>query len=823
LFLEENQMFTIPHLRDHLRQLLQSALFIAVLTSFVTASVHLPGWPGPQMHVASKTASTSSSRPEPSLAAEARAGEAYGKLPLTFEVNRGQTDSKVGFLSRGKGYDLSLSNAEAVIAQRKEGSNESSRDTQTGPAAVLRMKVVGAARAAHLEGLDELAGKANYLVGNDPHKWLTNISTYGRVTEKNVYPGIDLLYYGNRQQQLEYDFRLAPGADLTAIRLGVYGADKVAIDAGDLSIQMAGANLRQRAPLAYQEVNGLRQEIACRYVLRQIPGAYSVGFEVGEYDVSRPLIIDPILDYSTYLGGSLGDSGRSIALDAEGNAYVSGQTSSPNFPSPGGVSPVVHGINDAFVAKLNPEGTALVYSTVFGGSGTESARAVAVDGRGNAYLTGFTSSADFPTVNPIQPNYGGGAHDAFVAKLNATGSAFVYSTYLGGAGDEAGYNIAVRRGRAFVTGVTNSTNFPTANPLQPNNAGGYDAFITSLNRAGTSLVYSTYLGGSGDDVQIVSGDSTGNASQAGIAVDEDGNAYVSGSTNSVDFPTKNPIQPANAGSYDAFVAKLNARGSKLIYSTYLGGNFIDNGNRLAIDREGNAYIEGSTNSTNFPSANAIQPTYGGGISDIFITKLDAAGRAIVYSTYLGGSGGDYGFGLAVDRNGSAYVGGYTTSTNFPTVNPIQAAHSPGLNFDVVVARLNPSGSALFYSTYLGGSGDEFALGLAANNHGGAYVAGSTSSPDYPTTAKALQPAYGGGTSDVFVSKLIDAPEEEAQCTQGGWQRFGAPAGPFQSQRQCIQFVEEREERDDRDRDRHDRDDLDRDQRDRDDDSGDDGK
>ena len=616
-------MFDFHISRKQTRPLLKVTLFVVLLT--VAASVY---YRSASLKARPTSAPASSSLAgNPTSPAEARASEAYGKLPLSFEANKGQSNAQVKFLSRGSGYSLFLTNEEAVLVSRNAD-------------ATLRMKFIGASRSAQVEGQNELPGKANYIRGNDPRKWRTNISTYARVNYKNLYPGIDLTYYGN-QRRLEYDFTVAPNADPKAIALSIQGADKLELDAeGNLLMQIANGTVRQLKPMVYQEASGVRQEIACNY---ELIGKTEIGFQVGEYDKSLALVIDPILDYSTYLGGFGSDPARSIAVDSDGNAYVSGQTTSPNYPTAAGPSPIINGVADAFVVKLNAAGTALIYSTVFGGSGSESARGVTVDAHGNAYATGFTSSIDFPTVHPIQAAYGGGPHDAFVAKLNAAGSAFVYSTYLGGTLDETGYGIAVKHGSAYVTGVTNSANIPTANPLQQFNAGGYDAFVTRVNRAGTQLVYSTYLGGSGDDVQIVSGDSTGNTSQAGIAVDENDRAYVSGTTNSTNFPTKNPIQPSLAGIYNAFVAKLSARGTRLIYSTYLGGNVVDNGNRLAIDSEGNAYVEGSTNSTTFPTKHAIQPAFGGGFSDIFVTKINAAGTALVYSTYLGGTGDDYGF------------------------------------------------------------------------------------------------------------------------------------------------------------------------------------
>ncbi len=418
----------------------------------------------------------------------------------------------------------------------------------------------------------------------------------------------------------------------------------------------------------------------------------------------------------------------------------------------------------AFVTKLNAAGSALVYSTYLGGSGDDYGSAIAVDSSGNTYVTGFTGSLNFPTVNPIQAVYGGGYSDAFVTKLNAAGNALVYSTYLGGNDTDQGNGIAVdSSGNAYVTGGTLSTNFPTtAGVFQGTSGGGYDAFVTKLNATGTSLVYSTYLGGSSSD------------RGSSIALDSSGNAYVTGSTISLNFPTANPFQASCSlspyGAYcnggDAFVTKLNATGNALVYSTYLGGNNGAEGHRIALDSFGNAYVTGDTASTDFPTtAGAFQTAFGGSI-DAFVTKLDAAGSALVYSTYLGGSGVDQGFGIAVDSSGEAHVMGVTASTNFPTVNSLQLFNNtrlPDLAEDAFVTKLNAAGSALVYSTYLGGSGDDAGFGIAVDSYGNAYVTGFTDSANFPT-ASPLQAANGGGY-DAFVAKI-----SPATSTTGGKKR-----------------------------------------------------
>jgi hypothetical protein len=686
----------------------------------------------------------------------------YGRLPLSFEIIQGQTDRGVKFLSRGSGYNLFLTPTEAVLVLHKasarnarlsaepEGTTSLQGVEQT-PSTVLRMQLVEANASAQISGLGELPGKSNYFIGNDPNKWRTNVSNYTKVEYRDVYPGVNLLYYGN-QRQLEHDFVVAPGADYKAITLAFEGTRGISLNSdGDLVMDTDEGEVQLKHPRVYQKLNSEEQEVAARYVLK---GEGCVGFEVAEYDHRQSLVIDPVLSYSTYLGGSGSDTAYGIAVDSSGNAYVTGNTYSTDFPTSNPLHAAFNGgTTDAFVSKLNADSSALLYSTYLGGSGVETGQGIAVDSSGNAYVTGFTNSTNFPTANPIQATYGGGHLDAFVVKINPTGSALVYSTYLGGsgAGDDYGYGIAVdSSGNAYITGYTQSTDFPTANAIYSNYSGSTDgdAFVSKINAAGSALVYSTYLGGSGRGTQ-----------GRGIAVDSSGNAYVTGHTSATNFPTANALYATfSGGNYDAFVTKLNAAGSALVYSTYLGGSAIvarggdggTAGNSIAVDSSGDAYVSGITGVSNFPTANALYPTYGGGASDGFVAKLNAAGSALVYSTYLGGSGEASCDGIAVDSSGNAYVAGFTRSTDFPTANALYATSGGGYS-DAFVTKFNATGSALLFSTYLGGSSVDVGYSIALDSSGNIYITGLTDSSNFPT-ANALYPAYNG-SDDAFVAKI----------------------------------------------------------------------
>jgi hypothetical protein len=752
-------------LRRGVRRLLFAAVAVIALVSFYLFT----GGSAPD---ASRRAATASTQSAPRTTAQAR--DAYGQLSLSFEANRGQVGKGVDFLARGAGYTLALSPTEAVFALTRRDKNglaasvrrETDAVSDSRPessSAVLRMNLVGANGGASVEGLNELEGKVNYLIGKDATRWQTDIPTFGRVRYAEVYPGIDVVYYGN-QKQLEYDFVVAPGSEARAIALEFAGAERVEVEAatGDLLLSMREAIVRQPKPFIYQEVAGVRRSVEGGYVLDE---AGRVRFALGEYDAALPLVIDPVLVYSTYIGGNDSDEARDIAVDSSGNAYICGETASTNFPTVSALDATFGGgqfagSRDAFVMKLNAAGTALVYSTYLGGSGDpvntningdDRCFGLAVDSAGNAYVAGETHSQDFPLANAIQATYGGGLSDAFLAKLNADGSALVFSTFIGGDIFDAGGAVALdSANNIYITGRTTSSNFPTLNPFQASYSGGpgADAFVTKVNAAGTALVYSTYLGGNGGG---------GFENGAGIAVDSAGSAYVTGQTSSTNFPTLNPVQAAFGGGTpdgDAFVTKLNTAGTALVYSTYLGGSDNDTGQDIAVDSSGNAHIAGSTFSSNFPQANAFDSMFSG-TQDGFVVKLSATGTAFVYSTYFGGSGSDATNDIALDSSGNTYVVGGTNSTDLPTVNPIQGTNGGGAA-DAFATKFNPAGTALLFSTYFGGSGFDRANTLALDSAGSIYVAGITISTDFPTLSP-IQATNGGGSQDGFVIKISDPP------------------------------------------------------------------
>jgi Bacterial Ig-like domain (group 3)/Beta-propeller repeat/Transmembrane protein 131-like N-terminal len=731
--------------------------------------------------------------------AQARILDGYGKLPLSFEANQGQTDARVKFLSRTGAYSLFLTGDEAVLAlsgktpdigkAKIAGASHTLPSSMAAPKAggVLRMKLRNANPAAKVTGVDELAGTSNYFIGNDPAKWRTKVPTYAKVKYEGIYPGIDLVYYGN-QRQLEYDFVVAPGADPHCISFDVRGAKWIRGDKrGDLVLKMGEDDIRWHKPVVYQEKNGTRQLIGAHYT---ITDTNRVGFEVAKYDASRALYIDPLI-YSTYLGGSNYESGRAIAVDGSGNAYVTGKTYSSDFPVMSGAFQTTRsGDDDVFVTKFNPTGSALVYSTYLGGSGSANgggdiAAGIAVDGSGNAYVTGTTYSTDFPTTaGAFQTVCGGGSGrcggylagggDGFVTKLNSTGSALAYSSYLGGSSYEYGEGIAVdSSGDAYVTGFTSSTDFPiTPGAFQTTNGRGGKGFVTKFNPTGSALIYSTFLGGTGLDY-------FGGDHGYGIAVDSSGNAYVTGLTDSRDFPTTpGAFQSVCDGggwgcSPNAFVTKFNPTGSGLVYSTFLGGTDIDWGMGIAVDSLGNAYVTGTTYSRDFPTTSGgFQTTCGGGGNnysncwDAFVTKINPDGSALVYSNYLGGTNDDWGIDITVDSSGHAYVIGYTESFDFPTKYPLQPTIG-GLS--AFVTKVNTNGSTLAYSTYLGGIGGfasdyegiyymvEPVLGIALDSSGNAYVTGQTGSYNFPTM-NPLQP-FLVGTGDAFVAKISAEPSD----------------------------------------------------------------
>ena len=768
---------------------------LCILTLSLGAGWHAPAGPRAQEARYSSTepgGGRSKRQADAGVPPSAKLAASYAKLPLNFEANQGQAGENVTFLAHGQGYSLFLTSDEAVLELKKAsvvrcpssvartgklgaGCAEDSW-VSGGPATdngapttdVVRLRLVNANENATLLGARELPGKVNYFLGNDPTKWRTNLPTFAEVRYRNVYPGVDLVYHGDQEGRLEYDFMVASGSDPSVIAMSV-GAVREAplrINAdGDLVIAAKGGEIRFHKPLIYQPGAGLSRVTRHSSLVQghfTLDVRNHVRFALGPYDHTQPLVIDPSLTYSTYLGGA-GDQAKGVAVDSSGNAYVTGMTLSTAFPVANPLqSSDKSKSGTAFVSKLNSSGSGLVYSTYLGGSVNDQANAIAVDPSGDAYVTGWTCSSDFPTVTPIQAALKG-VCDGFVAELNAAGSSLVYSTYLGGSGTvesggislgDQGLGIAVDfSGAAYVTGGTWSTDFPTVNPLQSYGGGG-DAFLSKFSPGGATLVYSTYLGGSAED--------QGN----GIAVDSSGSAYVTGFTASSNFPTVSPFQATNkAKVWTAFVAKMDPAGSALAYSTYLGGSTSDSGEAIAVDSAGDAYVDGATWSSDFPTYIPLQPSLLAAqypSSNAFVTKLNPAGSALVYSTYLGGSGhsanppvsteGDTAYGIAVDPAGVVFVAGLTGSTDFPTVNALQSSNNSQDQFTAFIACLDSAGTALGYSTYLGGTGVDQANGIAVGASDNVYIAGMTTSPDFPTVSP-LQATPGGA----FVAELSPPP------------------------------------------------------------------
>ena len=665
--------------------------------------------------------------------------DSFSKLPMSFEVNEGQTSNKVKFIARGNGYALFLTETEAVFSffnkplqsythEAQDEGNEN-RITQH----VLRMKWLGANLTPRIEGIENLPGKSNYFTRTDQNIRRADIKNYAKVCYKDVYPGIDLVFYGN-QGQLEYDFIVSPYSDPDQIKLSLEGASQLKInDNGDLVFLIDGQKVEQNKLVAYQGTEKEKRFVRSRYVLTHY---HQLAFKVGEYDKTQTLVIDPVLSYATFLGGSGNDFGKGIAVDASGSAYVMGFTRSAAFPTTSGTfRPLSLGGVDVFITKLDASGSSLIYSTYLGGTADDWGNSIAIDSSGNAYIAGYTFSTDFPATAGAFQSTKPGIASGFVTKLNSTGSALTYSTYLGGNFFDAANAIALDiSGNAYVTGRADSNDFPTTvGAFQSSSPDISDAFVTKLNPTGSALVYSTYLGGSSYEEAY------------DIRVDSSNNAYVVGRVASANYPvTAGAFQTTIHGSDDAFITKLNSAGSALLFSTYLGGGGLEDLMRLAIDSSGNSYIAGTTDSNDFPiTAGAFQTSKAVG-RDAFVAKLNSSGSALSYGTYLGGGMDDFTSGIALDASGGAYVTGFTSSTNFPT--------TPGTflpnynNYNSYITKLNPLGSALVYSTYYPGATQAIKL----DSSGNAFVTGTTST-DFLTTPGAYQTSSDG--LDAFVSKI----------------------------------------------------------------------
>ncbi len=712
---------------------------------------------------------------------------AYNRLPLCFVPNRGESGRAVRFLAHGPGYALFLTADGAVFTAPSSARERSVNQILSkrvpaadGPAPQrLTLRLLGMSPHVRLAPVDRLPGTANYLIGNNPRRWQTNLPTYAAVVYHNVYPGIDLRYDG-KQGQIETTWIMRPGANVDRIRVAIAGTHlPQVVLGGDLVVPTSAGRFVESRPMAYQEIAGHRRLIPAHYVLGR-RGTFRVA--LGQYDRAQPLLIDPVLQFGTYLGGTGDDGAYGMALDSQGNIYLTGNTTSSNFPLAGPIDSRVNG-QDAFVTKLNPTATQILYSTYLGGSGEDTGNSIAVDATGAAYVTGATHSADFPAVHALPtpadcvPNGGifspppglCSEYKGFVTKLNPAGNGLIFSTLLGGSGgDDISYGIATdAEGDAYVTGLTFSTDFPTTSgAIQSRNRGTTNAFITKFGPAG-SLMYSTYLGGSTF------------AGGSGIAVDTQGDAFIAGYTDSADFPTVNPVQGVLGGNCpglsvpcpDAIVAELNPTGSTLLFSTFLGGTDADVAGSIALDPGGDMYITGYTQSQNFPTVSAYSSVYGGGscsdengsptqCTDAFVAKISAAHR-LVYSTYLGGTGNDSGTGIAVDGAGDAFVTGFTEALNFPLLDPVQSA-PPASNCtdssgnatpcdEAFLTDVAPSGNSLVYSTYLGGAGFTDGYAVALDSADDAYVAGLTSTNPFPAL-RGLQNANAGGY-DAFVVRV----------------------------------------------------------------------
>lgn len=801
--------------RNICRQAARPAQAFALIFCAITA-LALAGMPA--------IAAPSSISASPALAARSAK---YARAPLAFEPNHGQTNSAVKYLAHGPGYTLFLTNHGAVVRPASCGA-------QSGNC-WIKMNLMGASSSPTVQAQNLLPGVSNYFIGNNPSAWRAGVPHYGRVVFKRVYPGIGLTYYGNHQR-LEYDFQVEPHADPGQLRLVFSGAEGPlplrSTPIGALEVGAGARSMTLLKPVAYQMIHGQKQVVPSGYV---ITGKGVARVKLGEYDHSQALIIDPALVYSTYLGGNGGDGITGIAIDSSGDAFVTGGTGSTNFPTASPEQKSLSGASNAFISELKPDGSGLVFSTYIGGTGYDKGTAIALDSAGNIYATGYTSSANFPvTTGVAQTAYkGAGKSEAFVLKLNSGGAALGYATYLGGSGGDFGYGIAVdSAGDAYVTGSTQSQDFPTAKPLQGALAGGSDAFVTKLDPKGATLLYSTYLGGSNADVgQAIALDSAGEAfitgftlsadlpfqnplrtysgggdafvaklnatgsalvystylggssedRGLGIAVDAAGDAFVVGSTQSANFPTTTgAFQTSPGGGNDGFVAELNPAGTQWLYATLLGGSASDVANAVALDAAGDAYVAGSTSSPDFHTVNPSQAKLGEGAcastcSNAFVAVVKPGGAALLYSTYLGGNGPDYGNAIAVDSSGNAYVAGITSSSTFPATGGVaQGSYAgSGASGNGFIAKIGPADAPAlalnpqtlnFGNQALGVASSPMAVTLTNVGSAAMTITGfTTSDPEFAVSSNTCNGSLAGGGAQCTVNVTF-TPSSTASTT-----------------------------------------------------------
>ncbi|HKV82745.1 MAG TPA: SBBP repeat-containing protein [Candidatus Sulfotelmatobacter sp.] len=698
----------------------------------------------------------------------------YGTLPLTFEANRGQTDPSVKFVSRGPGYAAFLTADGMVLSLRANHTATGDAAVHPSKKATLQLRLLGASKNPSVVGEGPQRGRVNYFIGNDPGKWRRNIPTYDQVRYKNIYPGIDLLYYGNHRQ-LEYDLAIAPGAEPERIQFEVSGASDMHIDDdGSLILTTGIGEIHFQTPTVYQESKGQRIPVEGGYV---VSDPTHVGFRVANYDRNSKLLIDPVLVYSTYLGGSSDDKVSGIAVDTAGSIYVAGSTDSTDFPLPT-LGSLPDGNTHVFIAKLDASGSNLIYADYLGGNSQDLGYALALDSANNVYVTGGTASSDFPMVNPFQGTYPGG-FDAFLSKISPDGSSLLYSTYFGGSGSNLPLSLAIDgAGEMVIAGYTSSTTLPVANAYQPTVSAsqggifGNYGFLTKFTADGSSLVYSTYLGGSSNVPLNCGGTPCWEAPVStinGMVLDPLGNAYVTGTTNTYNFPVTQGSYLTLDSTQDngsvGFVSKFSSSGG-LQYSTYFydASGFETIPTAIAVDGSGSAYVTGiALTGGMFPetSPNICDPgVYSSACNYAFVTKFDATAATLLYSTFLGPNNNAVPQAIVLDGSNDAYILAYTGSGLFSTVNGIENFSSGN---DILLVEIDPAASTQLFATYLGGSGNDrpAPAGMVLDAGGNLYIAGTTDSTDFPVTQHAFQNGLGGQT-DGFILKI--APDTLAAVT-----------------------------------------------------------